>query len=468
MNRWIRAAAVAVAAVLCSTFMVATAPSPAYAASFSAGDIISDVIFYNGTGMSESEVTSFIAAKNAGCTATSSRSCIRDYRADVVDRSANQDCGAVAGGSQLSAATIIYRIAVGCGISPRVLMVTLQKEQGLITNASTQAAFDQAMGWNCPDSTGCTGASAGFAYQVYMAAKQFKVYRSGRFGNYQPGGTYSIAFHPNGNCGSTRVLISNWATAGLYNYTPYQPNAALLAGGSDGCSSYGNYNFFTLFTSWFGSTHTIPGSPSFVTAAYHDVLGRGPSSAEQEWWVSAMATGTSRLAVAGGFNNSDEYRMIRINQAYTEVLGRPAESSGAQWWLQAMQQGRFQPDDAYRTFLAEPEYYANAGGGTDAGFLSALYKKILFRQIDQGGLDYWSDKLGRYGRTWVVNEIWFAEETYGARVATTYRALLGRAPSAADRSYWTSVARTNGDTGMRSLIMTTDEYWSRAEQRFPS
>ena len=51
--------------------------------------------------------------------------------------------------------------------------------------------------------------------------------------------------------------IQNQATANLYYYTPYQPNAAALRAGygeGDGCSAYGNRNFYQYFTDWFGST----------------------------------------------------------------------------------------------------------------------------------------------------------------------------------------------------------------------
>jgi hypothetical protein len=55
----------------------------------------------------------------------------------------------------------------------------------------------------------------------------------------------------------TAVVIQSRATANLYTYTPYQPNAASLAaypGEGDACSSYGNRNFFSTFTDYFGST----------------------------------------------------------------------------------------------------------------------------------------------------------------------------------------------------------------------
>src|SRR5690606_12807423 len=61
----------------------------------------------------------------------------------------------------------------------------------------------------------------------------------------------------NSACGRGPVYVENIATAALYYYTPYQPNAAALRAGfgeGDGCSSYGNRNFYNYFTDWFGST----------------------------------------------------------------------------------------------------------------------------------------------------------------------------------------------------------------------
>jgi hypothetical protein len=98
------------------------------------------------------------------------------------------------------------------------------------------------------------------------AAYQFKYYKDHAYdknssGNYiyrhQPYNTVSLLFNPNSSCGSTQTRMDNYATTGLYNYTPYQPNQAALNnmyGTGDDCSAYGNRNFWRMFTDWFGST----------------------------------------------------------------------------------------------------------------------------------------------------------------------------------------------------------------------
>ncbi|MFF2773218.1 hypothetical protein ACFVUP_39595, partial [Streptomyces bacillaris] len=122
----------------------------------------------------------------------------------------------------------------------------------------------KATGYACPDTAACDTQYYGFYNQVYMAAWQYKRYgnppgTSNSFTWYPVGQTTSVRYSPDATCGSSPVLIRNAATAALYYYTPYQPNAAALAnlyGTGDACSAYGNRNFWRLYTDWFGPTNT--------------------------------------------------------------------------------------------------------------------------------------------------------------------------------------------------------------------
>jgi hypothetical protein len=261
-RRFARVAAVVAASALLAAGLVSAGVAPASAAAtspFDPGFIISDGIFYDGSAMTASAIESFIAGKETSCVTTSSAKCLKTYTATVTSRPADAYCRAIPGGSGLSAATIISRVAIACNVSPKVMLVMLQKEQSLVTRAGTSKAYNYAMGWGCPDSSaGCSSAAAGFAYQMYKSAWQFQVYRITGYGSFQAGRVNFIPYQVASvsGCGGSNVYIENEATAGLYNYTPYQPNAAALAAGSgqgDRCSSYGNRNFFNYFTAWFGS-----------------------------------------------------------------------------------------------------------------------------------------------------------------------------------------------------------------------
>jgi hypothetical protein len=231
----------------------------ANAADFDPGNIISDAVFFDTGTMSVAQVQQFLALKGAACVA-GEQACLKDYRAVAGTRSAEAGlCRGYQGGATQSAAEMIVGVAQSCGVNPRVLLVLLEKENSLVTRTRpTTRNYNAATGYACPDTAPCDAQYFGLFNQMYMAARQYQNYAANptRYG-YRAGRTNTIAWHPTASCGSSQVYIVNQATAGLYNYTPYRPNAAALAnmyGTGDACSSYGNRNFWRLFTDWFGST----------------------------------------------------------------------------------------------------------------------------------------------------------------------------------------------------------------------
>jgi hypothetical protein len=168
----------------------------------------------------------------------------------------------------ISAAEIIKRASDSYGINPKVLLVLIQKESigPLLTDTwPLPNQYKSVVGYACPDTAPCDAKYAGFYNQIMNAAYQFKYYKDhahdkNQYGNYiyrhQPYNTVDLRYNPNVSCGSTPTRMDNYATSGLYNYTPYQPNQAALNnmyGTGDNCSAYGNRNFWRLFNDWFGT-----------------------------------------------------------------------------------------------------------------------------------------------------------------------------------------------------------------------
>ena len=182
--------------------------------------------------------------------------CLTEYFENPTTK-ANNLAGSVPVGA-ISAAQIIKNAADAYNISPKVLIVTLQKEQGLVTDDwPWSIQYRSAMGYGCPDTADCDADYYGFFNQVDSAAWQFRHYiNHPEYFTYDVGNNY-IPYNPNSSCSGTTINIQNQSTAALYNYTPYQPNAAALAnlyGSGDACSAYGNRNFWRYFNNWFGSS----------------------------------------------------------------------------------------------------------------------------------------------------------------------------------------------------------------------
>ena len=258
---------------------------------FRAGNIISDDIFTNSSTMTVQQIQAFLQSKVGNCDSWGSKTselgggtrlqwmaargiqppfrCVTDYRENPANGANNYSSMSDPAGS-ISAAEIIYNYSRQFTINPQTIIATLQKENGLITDQwPTPRQFNESMGFGCPDNVApgapaCDPQYKNFATQVYQAARHFRGYMDRQYCNqswctpYTVGNNY-IRWSPNGACGGTNVTIANRATSALYSYTPYQPNPAALAAGygtGDGCSAYGNRNFYNYFTDWFGSTMT--------------------------------------------------------------------------------------------------------------------------------------------------------------------------------------------------------------------
>lgn len=246
----------------------AAAPAPEAEAAdmtqFDPGNIISDEVFYDRWAMSQDQVRSFLITRLGSCAAGAT--CLLNYRESTWTRASDSYCAGYQGAPNETPEAVIVKVAQSCGINPRVLLVTLQKEQSLLTTRSLRPRqLEIAMGYGCPDSAPCDAQYYGFYNQVYMAARQFTRYKSLPASyRYRAGQNNTIQYSTNPACGSSVVYIHNVATASLYNYTPYQPNASALTSSyaaGDACSQTGNRNFYSFFSDWFGmTTYDVPGA----------------------------------------------------------------------------------------------------------------------------------------------------------------------------------------------------------------
>lgn len=301
-----------------------TPASPSSAQSFNPGNIVADSVFYNPYAMTAAQANQFLRDRNPNCAAVSGgQPCLKDYRESTWTRTSTVCPGTYVGVPNESAGEILVKVGQACGINPQALIVTLQKEQGLVTatgSALTARKYQIAMGFGCPDSAPCDSQYYGFYNQVFSAAQQFQRYRQNpsRYG-YRAGMANTVGYHPNAGCGSSVVTIANQATAGLYNYTPYQPNAALLNGRADTCSSYGNHNFWQFFTNWFGDPQGGPPPSSSITELWTYLGGNAGLGAATTPGYGGLAGGGSGQFFAGGAIFSSTAGTFWIPRTFAEL-----------------------------------------------------------------------------------------------------------------------------------------------------
>lgn len=100
---------------------------------------------------------------------------------------------------------------------------------------------------------------------------------------------------------------------------------------------------------------------AYIQAAYQAVLGRPAEETAQEHWLSELAAGRSRAAVASELTHSQEAEQRLVEQDYQRVFQRTADPSGLAHWTTQLTAGATN-QDVLTDFAATGDYFNEKTG----------------------------------------------------------------------------------------------------------
>lgn len=166
--------------------------------------------------------------------------------------------------------------------------------------------------------------------------------------------------------------------------------------------------------------------PTFTPQLYTDLLQRAPDSQGLAFWQSALGQGASTFDVAQGFVNSREFQANEVASLYGKLLHRAPDQVGLAVYLPFLAAGG-SVQQVEAMILSSDEFFATQGGGTNAGFLKALYLNVLDRTPDPIGQQFFMQALALGGsRLDVATAISTSTEADQDLVNSDYMAYLNR------------------------------------------
>ena len=441
-------------------------------ADWQAGRIIDDDIFYSSNAMTVQEIQAFLDGKVPTCDTNGTQMyngsmtnaqyaasrgwpgpayvCLKDYyQVPRGDQNINNLSTNVIPNGAIGAAQIIKNAAVAYNINPKVLLVTIEKESlNLLKDKwPLPSQYRNPMGYGCPDTAPCDPQYEGFYNQMMNAARQFKLYKDNPNSyRHKPFQDNSISYQANApSCGASNVYISTYATAGLYNYTPYQPNQAALNnmyGTGDGCSAYGNRNFWRIFTDWFGSS-TIPKSTAYIQ--------------DGTYMIKSSVSGHF-IDVAGGNTGNGTRAQIYNGNGTSAQIWQTTRLSNGYYMIKNVGSGRYLDVSNAGTTNGTPVQIFDGNGGcaqqwaaVAIGSTMSLINVCSGKAIDiTGGNFNNSTKLQIYSRNYSGAQLWSLISTSAPTIDNSYYKVsapsnLLMSPSSGDPS--TQIANdTNNDS----------------------
>ena len=206
----------------------------------------------------------------------------------------------------------------------------------------------------------------------------------------------------------------------------------------------------------------FPQNAQFVAQLYRDLLHREADALGIAGWSNLLDNGGSRLQVVQAIQTSPEYRGDEVDDVYSLLLHRAADPAGRNASVQFLESGRT-VDQLEALIAGSPEYFQRRGGGTNNGFLDALYQDGLGRAVDPGGRATWSQALASgVGRTQLAALLFSSLEYDTDLINNDYSTYLRRSADAAGLNHW--VTQLLGGVGADQIlanILASDEYFTR-------
>jgi uncharacterized delta-60 repeat protein len=225
------------------------------------------------------------------------------------------------------------------------------------------------------------------------------------------------------------------------------------------------YDGFVLGRFLGGPSGSLTGTPNqqFVEQAYLDMLGRDADPNGLAAWSGLLDQGqATRAQVALSIEGSSESHELVVEALFVQILHRSVDTATENSLTNFLNSGGTAQQVAV-ALLNSPEY-VNDNGNTTSGFVTGLYRDVLYRSPDTGD-QYWIQAIDN-GLSMAAAAAAFlgSAESDQDVIDGLFHRFLNRAGDSAGISYYVSLLQQGASwEDVEASIIGSAEYFARAQ-----
>ena len=217
---------------------------------------------------------------------------------------------------------------------------------------------------------------------------------------------------------------------------------------------------------------TSPTNEAFVRQQYRDFFGRDADSGGLAYWVGELDAGRKiRGDLSMDFVYSTEYQnnVAPVVRLYFAYFNRLPDTGGLTYWINSYTSGSHSLNQISDSFAGSSEFSSTYGSLDNAGFVNLIYDNLFNRSPDQGGYDYWLGQLDSSAITRGAAMVGYSESdeykqlmNNRVSIVSYYFGMLRRAPDQGGFDYWVQ-RLDDGDSAIDLVngFLYSDEYQGR-------
>jgi len=207
----------------------------------------------------------------------------------------------------------------------------------------------------------------------------------------------------------------------------------------------------------------------YINSIFFELLNRPADPGALNFFAPQLSAGTSKEAIclqiegSVNANGRNEYNDNQANIVYQSLLGRNAtlnELNAAQALLTNNPTTGGSLQTLKANLLASDEYFANAGG-TNPGFVQAMYRDILNRNPDAGGEAFYVNIAANQGRLAAATDLLGQVEAIDDLTNDFYAKYLNRPADDPGQGFYRNELQSNVQLQIiiNQFLGSTNEYF---------
>jgi hypothetical protein len=248
----------------------------------------------------------------------------------------------------------------------------------------------------------------------------------------------------------------------------WQRNGTNIAGATASTYHVGNAtiadagDYRAVVTNSAGSVSSVPAGLTVLETSYPQILSLYRQILQRNVRWDELAANTITVSNGGRMGRiyrellqTAEYRNRQIESVirlYYAGLARPPDYGGLMGWSGVLEQGQSTLAEVAQAFVNSVEFQNRYGNLNDSQFVRQLYRNVLGREADAGGLTFWvsqinggatrGEVLAGFSDSPEFQELMIEE----VNVQRAYALLLGRMPSYEELKTWKGYLRGQDQT----------------------
>lgn len=210
----------------------------------------------------------------------------------------------------------------------------------------------------------------------------------------------------------------------------------------------------------------------FVMQQYRDFFGRDGDEGGLNWWTGELDAGRkvrADLSLDFVYSNEFQNNVAPVVRLYFAYFNRLPDTGGLSYWISSYTDGSYSLNQISDAFAGSDEFASTYGSLDNAAFVNLIYANLFNRSPDQGGYDYWLGQLDSSAITRGAAMVGYSESdeykqlmNNRVSIVSYYYGMLRRAPDQGGFDYWVQ-RLDDGDSAIDLVngFLYSDEYQGR-------